>query len=248
MHTPYSQAIPCGRHLLTFKRQDLGLNRTQPVELVAGGKFKQSWALGPDAEQPMALASIQSSQAIPRGTMAVGLPGSGSSGAGDHATLAAPKLAAPKLAPPKVAAGKLAVLGGRGGPTTGTGTAGSLTVAAAHPPGPGRRLPTVGSPAGESRISKERGSGTGTGPLSEVAFAAGLDAMKPRVHGCYTEFKVPGVALVTVKIGKNGKVGAANVTGKFAGTPVGACVETAVKAATFPPSDGLTAVFPFNLP
>jgi hypothetical protein len=241
LHTPYSQAIPCGRHVLTFKRQDLGFSRTQPVELVAGGKFKQSWALGPDPAQPTALASIQSSQGIPRGTMAIGLPVSGSSGAGEHETLAAPK-----LAPPKLAAGKLGVLGVRGG--TGTGTGGSLTVAAAHPAGPGRRLPMAGSPAGESRTPKERVSGTGAGPLSEVAFAAGLDAMKPRVHGCYTEFKVPGVALVTVKIGRNGKVGAAKVTGKFEGTPVGACVENAVKAATFPPSDGLTAVFPFNLP
>jgi hypothetical protein len=231
MHTPYSQVIPCGRHVLTFKRQDLGFNRTQPVELVAGGMFKQSWALGPDPGQSTALASIQSSQAIPRGNTASGRPLSSSSGAVDHAKLAAPKLGA---------------VGGRGGPTT--SMTGGLTVAAAHPAGPGRRLPTAGSPAGESRTPKERAIGTGAGPLSEVAFAAGMDAMKPRVHGCYAEFKVPGVALVTVKIGKNGKVGAANVRGKFEGTPVGACVENAVKAAAFPPSDGLTAVFPFNLP
>jgi hypothetical protein len=74
-----------------------------------------------------------------------------------------------------------------------------------------------------------------------------MDAMKPRVHDCYNELKVPGVALVTVKIGKNGKVVAADVKGKFEGTPVGACVANAVKAATFPASDGLTALFPFNL-
>lgn len=256
LHTPYSQAIPCGRHVLIFKRQDLGFNRTEPIELVAGGKFKQSWALGPETEQRPTLASMQSSQssqsskssqAIPRVSAAGGHPPSGGAGATDHA-----KLAAAKLPPPKLAAAKLDALGGRGVPTM--GTAGSLTVAAAHPARPARRPPPAGSAPGEPRApesranNKERAVGTGPGPLSEVAFAAGMDARRPRVHDCYTEFKVPGVALVTVKIGKNGRVSAADVRGKFEGTPVGACVENAVKGAAFPPSDGLTAVFPFNLP
>ena len=46
------------------------------------------------------------------------------------------------------------------------------------------------------------------------------------------------MAMVNVVIGKNGKVTTATVTGKFAGTPTGACVEKAVKTASFPPSDG----------
>jgi hypothetical protein len=55
------------------------------------------------------------------------------------------------------------------------------------------------------------------------------------------------MAMVNVVILKSGKVGSATVTGKFAGTPTGSCVEKAVKGAAFPPSDGLTTPYPFNL-
>jgi hypothetical protein len=53
--------------------------------------------------------------------------------------------------------------------------------------------------------------------------------------------------MANVVIAKNGKVSNANVTGKFAGTPTGACVETAVKTARFPPSDGFVTPYPFQL-
>jgi hypothetical protein len=67
------------------------------------------------------------------------------------------------------------------------------------------------------------------------------------VTACYNQFKVPGTAMVNVVIGKSGKVTSATVTGKFAGTPTGTCVEAAVKTATFPPSDGFTTPYPFQL-
>ena len=66
-----------------------------------------------------------------------------------------------------------------------------------------------------------------------------MNSVKPKVAACYSEFKVQGMAMVNVVIGKNGKVSSATVSGKFAGTPTGACVEKAVKSASFPPSDGL---------
>ena len=65
-----------------------------------------------------------------------------------------------------------------------------------------------------------------------------MNGVKAKVSDCYNQFKVPGMAMVNIVIGKNGKVDSATVTGKFAGTPTGACVEKAVKTATFPPSDG----------
>jgi hypothetical protein len=85
------------------------------------------------------------------------------------------------------------------------------------------------------------------GPLSKAAVVAGMNSVKGKVQACYDQFKVPGMAMVTVVIGKNGAVSSASVTGKFAGTPTGACVEKAVKSAKFPPSDGLTTPYPFNL-
>ena len=55
------------------------------------------------------------------------------------------------------------------------------------------------------------------------------------------------MAMVNVVIGKTGKVTSATVSGKFAGTPTGSCVEKAVKSASFPPSDGLQTPYPFQL-
>jgi hypothetical protein len=83
--------------------------------------------------------------------------------------------------------------------------------------------------------------------LSKSAVVAGMNSVKGKVSECYNQFKVPGMAMVNVVIGKNGKVSSAGVTGKFEGTPTGACVEKAVKSAAFPPSDGLSTPYPFNL-
>jgi predicted Zn finger-like uncharacterized protein len=85
------------------------------------------------------------------------------------------------------------------------------------------------------------------GPLSKGAVVAGMNSVKPKVAACYSEFKVPGMAMVNVAIGKSGKVTSATVSGKFAGTPTGACVEKAVKSASFPPSDGFQTPYPFQL-
>jgi hypothetical protein len=91
------------------------------------------------------------------------------------------------------------------------------------------------------------GGGEGPGPLPKNALVAGLNGVRPKVSACYNQFKVPGTAMVTIVIGKSGKVTTATVTGKFAGTPTGACVEQAVKTASFPPSDGFSTPYPFQL-
>src|SRR4029077_8212577 len=44
------------------------------------------------------------------------------------------------------------------------------------------------------------------GPLSKSAVVAGMNAIKPKINDCYNQFKVPGMAMVMVIIGKNGKV------------------------------------------
>jgi len=85
------------------------------------------------------------------------------------------------------------------------------------------------------------------GPLSKSAVVAGMNSIKPKINDCYNQYKVPGMAMVMVVIGKNGKVSSASVSGKFAGTPSGACVEKAVKSASFPPSEGLSTPYPFQL-
>ena len=78
----------------------------------------------------------------------------------------------------------------------------------------------------------------------EFSGQIGLDAHQRAAD--YTCAKTR-LAMVNVVIGKSGKVTSASVTGKFAGTPSGACVEKAIKTASFPPSDGLTTPYPFTL-
>jgi predicted Zn finger-like uncharacterized protein len=113
-------------------------------------------------------------------------------------------------------------------------------------------LGAVPKKSGASKSSSDddpssRKAAEGAGPLAKNAVVAGMNAVKPKINDCYNQFKVPGMAMVNVVILKSGKVGSATVTGKFAGTPTGSCVEKAVKGASFPPSDGLTTPYPFNL-
>jgi predicted Zn finger-like uncharacterized protein len=95
--------------------------------------------------------------------------------------------------------------------------------------------------------SPRKSEAAGSGPLAKGAVVAGMNSVKGKISDCYGQFKVSGMAMVTVIIGKSGHVSSATVTGKFAGTPTGACVEKAVKSASFPPSDGLTTPYPFQL-
>ena len=77
----------------------------------------------------------------------------------------------------------------------------------------------------ESGSNGKRGGGSdssgGGGPLAKSAVVAGMNGVKGKVAACYTQFKVPGMAMVNVVISKSGKVTSASATGKFAGTPTG---------------------------
>jgi predicted Zn finger-like uncharacterized protein len=104
--------------------------------------------------------------------------------------------------------------------------------------------------ASRARASDDSGGSApaaGGGPLSKSAVVAGMNSIKGKVGDCYQQFKVPGMAMVSFVIGKSGRVSSATVSGKFAGTPTGGCVEKAVKTASFPPSDGLSTMYPFQL-
>jgi predicted Zn finger-like uncharacterized protein len=146
---------------------------------------------------------------------------------------------------------------------------GSSSTAAAAPSEPEKAKPAKGSlddllegalngrkarPRGDddapSPKEKKGGGDSGGGskePLAKGAVVAGMNGVKGKVAACFNQFKVPGMAMVNVVISGSGKVTSATVTGKFAGTPTGSCVEGAVKTASFPPSEGLTTPYPFNL-
>jgi hypothetical protein len=83
-------------------------------------------------------------------------------------------------------------------------------------------------------------------PLSKTDLVIGMNAIRPKVADCYARHHVPGLAMVTVNI-SYGRITTATVTGKFAGTETGACVEAVVKTATFPVAQELKTPFPFQL-
>lgn len=96
------------------------------------------------------------------------------------------------------------------------------------------------------RSARPRPAETG-GPISKSAVVAGMNGVKEAVASCYHRYGIPGLVMVNVSIGPGGNVTNARVTGRFAGTLTAACVDTAVRAASFPPSDGLTTLYPFTL-
>ncbi len=85
--------------------------------------------------------------------------------------------------------------------------------------------------------------------LDRGAVLGGLSKVKPRVLACKDQFKVSGMAMVSLTIGKTGRVSSATVKGSLAGTPTGECISRAVKSASFPPFKGspLTVDYPYQL-
>ncbi|MGA7742267.1 MAG: GYF domain-containing protein [Polyangia bacterium] len=83
--------------------------------------------------------------------------------------------------------------------------------------------------------------------LSQTDIVSAMKAVQPRVKECYNQYKVPGIANVSISVSKGGRVASANVTGKFAGTPSGTCVEAAAKTAKFPPCEAMSFPWPFQL-
>ncbi len=96
------------------------------------------------------------------------------------------------------------------------------------------------------------GGGGGTkpteaAPLGRDDIKAGMSTVKGRVAQCNDQYKTPGMVEVKIAISGDGQVTSAQVTGKFAGTPAGACVEKAVKSAKFRKSGTpMTVKYPFQ--
>ncbi len=85
--------------------------------------------------------------------------------------------------------------------------------------------------------------------LDRTAVQGGMSKVKNKVAACYGQYKVPGLASAQVTIGSSGRVSNVSVTGAFAGTPTGDCVEKAVRSASFPAfkEASQTLTYPFIL-
>ena len=83
--------------------------------------------------------------------------------------------------------------------------------------------------------------------LTQSIIVGAMKGVQPRVQACANQYKVPGTAMATISVASGGKVSSVKVTGKFAGTPTGSCVESAAKGAKFPPCQSMTFPWPFTL-
>jgi hypothetical protein len=84
--------------------------------------------------------------------------------------------------------------------------------------------------------------------LSQSDIVSAMKAVQPRVKECFNQYKVAGIANVSISVAKGGRIASATVTpGKFAGTPSGTCVEAAAKTAKFPPCEAMSFPWPFQL-
>ncbi len=63
------------------------------------------------------------------------------------------------------------------------------------------------------------------GSLSKWEIVGAMSKTKGDVYDCFARFQVPGLAIAQVTTTASGRETSAVVTGSFAGTPTGACVE-----------------------
>jgi hypothetical protein len=75
--------------------------------------------------------------------------------------------------------------------------------------------------------------------LSQADIARAMEGVKARGKDCARQLGQKGIAELKLAVGKAGNVTDVSVGGKLANTPVGACIEKAARAASFPRSAGL---------
>jgi predicted Zn finger-like uncharacterized protein len=106
-------------------------------------------------------------------------------------------------------------------------------------------------------VGTKKGGGSGGGEpakpavnlitLTQSDIVNAMRGVQPKVQACANQYKAPGTAMATISVANGGRVSSVKVTGKFAGTPSGSCVEAAAKSAKFPPCKGMTFPWPFTL-
>lgn len=98
--------------------------------------------------------------------------------------------------------------------------------------------------AGVSDAKKEAKPKLDKKSLSGADIKSGMGSVAGKAQACYAGTQ--GTANVKLTVTPDGKVQKVSVSGVFAGTPVAACVESAVKGAQFPAWDGGPQSFGYN--
>jgi len=111
-------------------------------------------------------------------------------------------------------------------------------------PGTGKEPPKEGEPnfddllkeAGVKDPNKAKKPVLDKKSLSGADFKAGMNGIAGKAAACYAGTQ--GTAAVKLTVAPSGQVTKASVSGPFAGTAVAACVEAAVRGASFPAWEG----------
>ena len=82
--------------------------------------------------------------------------------------------------------------------------------------------------------------------LTRADIVRSMGALKPKVHDCFVQFKVPGVTTVVMVVSGDGKIESSTITGGLAGTPTAECVLKAARGAQFKRFKG--RAMPINYP
>jgi hypothetical protein len=144
----------------------------------------------------------------------------------------------------------------KGGDTASAGASSTPqpTTGSAKSTGKGKGAKSLDDLLGE--VGNKKGGDEGPKPaaaskplisLTQSDIVSAMKNVQPKVQACANQFKVPGTAMASISVASGGKVNSATVTGKFAGTPTGSCVEAAAKSAKFPPCQSMTFPWPFTL-
>lgn len=83
--------------------------------------------------------------------------------------------------------------------------------------------------------------------LTQSDIVNAMKGVQPRIQSCANQYKVPGTAMANISVASGGRVTSVTVTGKFAGTQTGSCIESAAKSAKFPACQSMNFPWPFTL-
>jgi len=81
--------------------------------------------------------------------------------------------------------------------------------------------------------------------LTSAEILTAMKKVEPEVRACARPVDIGKFVIVRVRIGTDGSVTTAVATGRFGGTPVGACVEEAMKMIRFRENPGMELPYPF---
>jgi hypothetical protein len=101
-----------------------------------------------------------------------------------------------------------------------------------------RAAKTGDAPADDnSSAAAEADDGDDSAPGQDDVERA-LDALAPKVRGCFVKYQIKGTARVRLVATPAGKAESVNVTGDFEDTPTGLCVESILSEAKLPSFKG----------